>query len=159
MPANLYMLDTNALVLLVRSLRARPGAPPSVREKGARILARTREAIEAGAAVGVSAITVSELEYGASKSTRSVRERRAVSRILAPFELLDYDAVRTPRHYGQIRATLEARGTPIGAMDLLIAAHAMAAGATLVTSNAGEFGRVEGLRCEDWAQPRSGPCM
>jgi tRNA(fMet)-specific endonuclease VapC len=76
-----------------------------------------------------------------------------VTKILAPFELFDYDAVMAPRHYGEIRAQLDGAGIPIGAMDLLIAAHARALGATLVTNSTAEFTRVDGLRCENWAEP------
>ncbi|OGV75136.1 MAG: hypothetical protein A3K19_13315 [Lentisphaerae bacterium RIFOXYB12_FULL_65_16] len=57
-----------------------------------------------------------------------------------------------PRHYGEIRGQLETDGAPIGAMNLLIAAHARALGAVLVTNNADEFARIEGLSCQDWCE-------
>jgi tRNA(fMet)-specific endonuclease VapC len=57
-----------------------------------------------------------------------------------------------PEHYASARADLERRGVPIGALDTMIAAHARAMGATLVTHNAREFRRVRGLRCEDWTR-------
>jgi tRNA(fMet)-specific endonuclease VapC len=150
MAAATFMLDTDTLVFVVRGLRQQQRAHASRAE---RILARIRSAQAAGAAVGVSAVTVSELEYGTCRSAQPVTERRAVAKILAPFELFDYDAVSAPRHYGEIRAHLEAAGVPIGAMDLLIAAHARALGATLVTHNTAEFTRIEGLRCENWTEP------
>lgn len=154
MPAGLYMLDSDTLIFVIRALR-RGRADLGMQARAERILSRIRSEQAAGAVVGVSAVTVSELEYGACRSGERVHERRAVSRILAPFELLHYDAVSAPRHYGQIRSQLEAGGVPIGAMDLLIAAHARSLGATLVTNNLAEFARVEGLRCENWAAPET----
>lgn len=68
------------------------------------------------------------------------------------FPVLPYDG-DCGRHYGEIRVGLELSGTPIGAMDLLIAAHARAAGLTLVTHNTRQFTRVPGLLVEDWAEP------
>ncbi|HMP72941.1 MAG TPA: hypothetical protein PKE55_06705, partial [Kiritimatiellia bacterium] len=70
------------------------------------------------------------------------------------FEMLEADPVFVPRHYGEIRAQLERDGCPIGAMDLMIAAHARAVNATLITNNVGEFKRVHGLRVENWADER-----
>lgn len=70
--------------------------------------------------------------------------------LLAPFTLLDFDAVDCAAQYGSVHSALEAAGTPIGSMDTMIAAHAMAVGATLVTNNGEEFGRVRGLVVENW---------
>jgi tRNA(fMet)-specific endonuclease VapC len=150
MAPRLFMLDTDALIFMIRGLKHPRRESAGQAE---RIRDRIRDEQAAGAVVGVSALTVSELEYGACRSAQPVTERHAVTRILAPFELLSYDAVSAPRHYGEIRAQLDAAGVPIGAMDLLIAAHARSIGATLVTNNLTEFGRVGGLRCETWAQP------
>jgi tRNA(fMet)-specific endonuclease VapC len=147
------MLDTDTLIFIVRELKHQRGAQVSQAE---RILDHIRREQAAGARVGDSAVTVSELEDGASRSSEPTAERRAVTKVLAPFELFDDDAVSAPRHYGEIQAQLEAAGMPIGAMDLLIAAHARARGATLVTNNLAEFARVVGLRCENWAEPAAG---
>jgi len=98
----------------------------------------------------VSAITVSELDFGARKSGRYEDEIAAVGKILAPFETYDYDAVSCAPHYGRIRHELEQAGQTIGAMDLLIAAHALSRDATLVTNNLAHFRRVPGLRATDW---------
>lgn len=152
MAAGVFMLDTNMLIFIIRGLK-RQRTDPASHGKAERILGRIRREQAGGATVGVSAVTVSELEYGTCRSMQPVRERRAVTKVLAPFELFDYDAISAPRHYGGIRAQLEAAGVPIGAMDLLIAAHARALGGTLVTSNTAEFSRVDGLRCENWAEP------
>ena len=66
------------------------------------------------------------------------------------FELYDYDAVSTPAHYGRIRAELERRGTTVGGMDLLIAAHALGLNATVVTNNVSHFSRIPGLHLVNW---------
>ena len=99
--------------------------------------------------IGVSVITVSELRYGIEKSTRQEQNRRALAQFLLPLEVLSLgpDATVT---YGRTRVTLEKRGTPIGPLDTLIAAHALSLGATLVTNNTREFERVPGLNLENW---------
>ena len=98
-------------------------------------------------------VTVCELEYGAERAGEPDKERHALYKILAPFDLLGCDAVNMPRHYGLIRRELEQAGQPIGAMDLMIAAHASALGITLVTNNTKEFKRVKGLHVVNWAEP------
>ena len=70
-------------------------------------------------------------------------------RRLIPAQPLDLDVAK---HYGRLRADLEKKGVPIGAYDLLIAAHALTLGLTLVTNNLREFARVEGLRLDNWAE-------
>jgi tRNA(fMet)-specific endonuclease VapC len=96
--------------------------------------------------VGVSAITAAELRYGAAIKTSEARgvERALLSLVVAPF---DSAAAQV---YGEIRSALRRRGTPIGPLDMLIAAHAMALGLPLVTNNLREFRRVPGLRVENW---------
>lgn len=98
--------------------------------------------------LGISSITAAELAYGVAKS-RSARNRSALEMFLAPLDVMPFDD-RAFWIYGDLRATLEQRGQPIGAMDTLIAAHALALSATLVTNNTREFGRVNGLRLENW---------
>ena len=149
MADSLYLLDTDTLIFMIRALKA--GSPGERQwELGRNVLARVREHMSEGVRVCVSAVTVSELEFGAAVATHPIRERRAVSKILSPFELLEYDAVNAPRHYGEIRAALRASGNRIGAMDLMIAAHVRSVGATVVTNNIKEFQRVAGLRCVNW---------
>lgn len=100
--------------------------------------------------VSISAITKSELMYGVEVSPRRQQDQAALDAYLRHVEILDYPGEAT-LHYGQIRAELKQAGTLIGANDLLIAAHARCLGLTLVTNNAREFGRVRGLRLENWA--------
>jgi tRNA(fMet)-specific endonuclease VapC len=113
-------------------------------------VARCREAQAQGDAVGLSAITVSELEFGAHNSGDYDTEITAVRKILTPFEVFDYDGTACPAHYGRIRYELEQAGQVIGAMDLLIAAHALALAATLVTNNLAHFQRISGLSVTRW---------
>lgn len=150
MAAGIYMLDTDILVFMIRGLKVSDHSSAHY-AKAQRIRRRIQRHLRAGAAVGVSMVTVCELEYGTGKSVNPEKERRAVSKILAPFTLLECDAVRVPRHYGEVRCMLEKVGSPIVAMDLMIAAHARAQGAVLVTNNEDEFKRVQGLKVENWA--------
>ena len=98
--------------------------------------------------IGLSSITGAELAFGVAKSG-SHRNREALEKFLAPLEVLPFD-VSAMQAYGPLRAELQRRGPPIGALDMLIAAHALALGATLVTNNLDEFQRVPGLACENW---------
>ncbi len=99
--------------------------------------------------IGVSAITVSELQFGVSKSVHKEKNRQRLEDFLAPFEILPYDEAAAKK-YGDIRAELEKRGRLIGPLDLLIAAHAMSLDLTLVTNNESEFGRIKKLKMENW---------
>lgn len=99
--------------------------------------------------VGISAVTVAELEYGVSNSDRSGESRARLYEFMAPFAFIDFD-LNAARQYGKIRKELKDLGQPIGPMDTLIAAIAMAHGQTLVTNNGKEFGKVPGLKTENW---------
>jgi tRNA(fMet)-specific endonuclease VapC len=135
-----YLLDTNACIALIN------GSPPPVRP-------RLERALEDGAGVAVPAVVAFELWYGAAKSARRQANRQRLETFFAgPLELLPFDD-DDARLAGEIRATLEDAGTPIGAYDLLIAGQARRYDATLVTTNASEFSRVADLRWEDWASP------
>lgn len=131
------MLDTNICIYLIR-------------QRSPAALQRFEE-FEVGE-VGLSVVTVCELYYGVEKSARPAQNSRALEQFLLPLEILDFDTGAAVI-YGRIRAALERKGTPIGPLDTLIAAHALACGATLVTNNTREFERVEGLSVEDWAAP------
>jgi tRNA(fMet)-specific endonuclease VapC len=144
----IYLLDTDALIFMIRGLKA--SARRQVRERARGLVEHCRQAQQNGHAVGISAITVSELDFGARHSGRYDEEIAAIQKILAPFELYDYDAVNCPSHYGRVRHELDRLGQTIGAMDLLIAAHALALDATLVTNNLAHFRRVPGLKVTDW---------
>jgi tRNA(fMet)-specific endonuclease VapC len=99
--------------------------------------------------VVVSSIVAAELWAGVSKSHNPERSRNAVLAFLAFITVLDWPG-QAATAYGEIRARLEAAGRSIGAMDLLIAAHAVHEKAILVTRNLSEFRRVSGLRIERW---------
>ena len=101
--------------------------------------------------VAVSAITVSELEYGVEKSAFPMRNRIALAQFLTPLEVLPYTAAAAYQ-YGRLRSALEARGQVIGALDMLIAAHALSLHYVLVTNNEDEFRRIAGLHIENWTK-------
>ena len=128
-----YLLDTNIVSDLVR------------RPQG-RIAEHIRKVGEAQ--VCTSVIVAAELRYGAAKKG----SERLTAQLDAVLEALDILPFETPADavYGVIRARLEEAGQPIGANDLLIAAHAVAIGCALVTDNESEFGRIEGLPRENW---------
>ena len=99
--------------------------------------------------IGISAVTLAELEYGAAKSGRRDRNRNALRGFISPLEVAVFGQAETAS-YGRIRAFLEKKGRIIGAMDMLIAAHAISLGVQLITNNEAEFRRVPGLRVDNW---------
>ncbi len=136
-----YLLDTNACIALIN------GTQVGVRRRFQRAVARDSVML-------LSSIVAFELWYGVAKSQRKeVNAQRLEAFLAGPVEWtpLDDDDARAA---GDVRAELEAAGTPIGAYDVLLAGQARRRGATLVTSNVSEFGRVAGLKWENWAVPR-----
>jgi tRNA(fMet)-specific endonuclease VapC len=129
-----WMLDTDTCIYVMKH------HPPQVRERLRRV---------AIGEVGLSAIVLAELRLGVAKSQRRQDNAAALDDFLGYCIVLDWprEAAAT---YADIRATLEARGTTIGGNDLLIAAHALHLGTTLVTNNTAEFERVAGLTLENW---------
>jgi tRNA(fMet)-specific endonuclease VapC len=127
------MLDTNIISDLIRNPQG----------KAAKRVTKVGEDN-----ICTSIIVAAELRYGCAKSG-SKRLLKAVEDLLGEIGVLPFD-VPADAEYGAIRSQLEAAGKPIGGNDLLIAAHARAAGATIVTANTGEFKRVRGLRIENW---------
>jgi tRNA(fMet)-specific endonuclease VapC len=101
----------------------------------------------------LSTVVTAELWVGAEKSAHPAAQREAVRTFIDLFRRVSFDD-EAARHYGDIRAHLESQDTPIGPLDLLIAAHARSLGATLLTANLGEFRRVPGLKCAAWEEPR-----
>ena len=97
----------------------------------------------------ISSITLAELFHGVEKSAKPDHNLRQVEDFVSRLEVLEYGN-KAAAHYGDIRANLERKGTPVGVNDLHIAAHARSEGLTLVTNNLREFERVEGLRLENW---------
>jgi tRNA(fMet)-specific endonuclease VapC len=128
-----YMLDTNIISDLIKNPQG----------KAAKRIAKLGEDN-----ICTSIIVAAELRYGCAKSG-SKRLLKAVEDILDEIAVLPFDAP-ADAEYGGIRSELEAAGRPIGSNDLLIAAHASAAGATVVTANLDEFKRVRGLSAENW---------
>ncbi|MFZ5883386.1 MAG: type II toxin-antitoxin system tRNA(fMet)-specific endonuclease VapC [Chloroflexota bacterium] len=129
-----YMLDTNICIGLIRQ------KPPK--------LIRRLTRCEPGE-VGISSITIAELAYGANKSSQVEQNLTALEQFLLPLEIADFDQ-QASAVYGAIRAYLEREGKVIGSMDMLIGAHALSLGATLVTNNVDEFQRIPKLKAEDW---------
>ena len=99
--------------------------------------------------IGISSITLSELRYGVAKSTHREKNANALDEFIIPLEVVSFDE-DAAHAYGEIRAALEKSGTPIGAMDMLIAAHAVSLGIPLVTNNAREFARIPAINIIDW---------
>lgn len=145
----LYVLDTDTVILMLRGLKA-PPRQRARRDRATALVARCRQAQANGDVVGLSAVTVSELEFGAYNSGDYDTEIAAVRKVLTPFEVFDFDGVTCPRHCGRVRHELERAGRAIGAMDLLIAAHALALRGTLVTNNLKHFQRISGLSVTRW---------
>jgi tRNA(fMet)-specific endonuclease VapC len=127
------MLDTNIISDLIRNPQG----------KAAKRIARLGEDN-----ICTSIIVAAELRYGCAKSG-SKRLLKAVEDLLGEINVLPFE-VPADTEYGGIRAELEAAGKPIGGNDLLIAAHAYATGATIVTANTAEFKRIRGLNVENW---------
>ncbi|MEQ1829914.1 MAG: PIN domain-containing protein, partial [Pirellula sp.] len=144
----IFLLDTDQLIFMVRGLKT--GRRVAQRKKALKIVGHCQRHQASGGSVGLSAVTLSELESGAHNRERYTDEIAAVRKVLTPFEIYDYDGVQCPLHYGRIRYELAAKGVMIGAMDLLIAAHALALDATLVSNNMSHFGRVTGLKVVNW---------
>lgn len=97
----------------------------------------------------ISSITYAELMHGVEKSQDVERNRVAMTLFLSPLSILEFNHYAA-EEYGKIRSDLERKGTPIGPMDTLIAAHARAEDLILVTNNTREFNRVDGLTVENW---------
>lgn len=134
-----YLLDTNACIALNK------GEPASVR-------ARLNRAVHAGAQVWVPTVVLYELWYGVAKSARPKENAEDLATFLAgPVRVLGFGE-EDAREAGEVRMSLERIGKPIGAYDVLIAGQALSRKLILVTANTREFGRVKGLRWEDWGK-------
>ena len=128
------MLDTNTCIYIIK-------------KKPTDVLERFRQTRISQ--VGISSITLSELEYGVAKSSKPEQNQIALLQFLAPLEILSYGDDAAPQ-YGRLRAFLENQGTPIGSLDMLLAAHALSIGCILVTNNEKEFSRVPNLQINNW---------
>ncbi len=136
-----FFLDTNACIALIN------GTSPPLRR-------RLRRAVAGGRTVAVSSVVAFELWYGVAKSARRQENAKRLATFFAgPIDLIAFDDADA-RSAGEVRAALEAAGTPIGAYDLLIAGQALRRRLTLVTADVREFARVAGLAWRDWASQR-----
>ena len=135
----MIMLDSNVVIALLND------RSPIVRN-------RFRTAA-AHSPIAVSSIVVFELEYGIAKSNRKAANAEALRGLIAySLDVIAFDG-GDALISGEIRAQLEALGTPIGSWDIMIVGHALRHDATLVTANIREFERVDGLKLENWAAP------
>jgi tRNA(fMet)-specific endonuclease VapC len=129
-----YHLDSSACV---SALRLPVGQIPSAPDHGS------------ANDTAISSIVAAELEVGIHKSLRPEIQRTKLSLLFTRLRIEPFDEPAA-RHYGEIRAELKKKGLSIGPLDLLIAAHARSLGATLITTNVGEFKRVKGLKVLAW---------
>lgn len=130
-----YMLDTNICIYIIKN-----------KPKKVIIELKRHKPSE----ICVSAITYAKLTYGVEKSMAVEKNRLALALLFSNIEVLNFD-IKAAIHYGKIRVYLEKQGTPIGPLDMMIAAHAMSLGYTVVTNNIKEFERVPDLKLENWA--------
>jgi tRNA(fMet)-specific endonuclease VapC len=130
-----YLLDTNICIYIAKR------RPPEVAARFERL---------SPGQVGMSMVTYGELLFGAEKSQHPQAAAERLDRFVELVPVLELPG-ETPRRYARIRAELERVGTPIGANDLWIAAHALAANLILVSNNLKEFGRISRLQTENWA--------
>jgi tRNA(fMet)-specific endonuclease VapC len=134
-----YMLDTNTCIALIKD------QPEGIRVKMSDF---SREQ------VGISSIVAAELWYGVALSEKKRQNEAALKDFINFVIVLSWPDEAGPT-YGNLRASLRKKGTPIGAMDLLIASHALCLNVTLVTDNIKEFQRVQGLKIENWLENKT----
>ena len=132
--SSLYMLDTDTCAFILRR------SSPTLLERIQAVPLQQQS---------VSMITFAELLYGVQMSSRKKANRAAVDLLLRHLAVLEWSA-DAAEHYAEIRADLKKKGQLIGSNDLLIAAHARSVGAVVVMNNVKDFGRVKGLRVENW---------
>ena len=130
-----YMLDTNICIYLIK-------------QKPEKVL-RHFKAHSVGE-IGISSITLAELRYGVERSQQVQKNRLALEDFTLPLEIAAFDEAAA-EVYGSVRAGLEQAGTPVGSMDMLIGAHALSLGVTLVTNNLREFEKIKNLKVVDWS--------
>lgn len=131
---SLYMLDTDICSYIIRN------RPPEARQR-MNAIPLSKQCI--------SVVTLAELLYGVKRSSNATVNRAVVDSFISHLSVRDWDS-HAAEHYGDIRASLQPRGALIGAMDMMIAAHARSLGAIIVTNNRRHFERVDGLLVETW---------
>lgn len=132
-----YLLDTNICIYIIKR------SPPRVYERFKRLNVGD---------IGISSITLCELQFGVANSANPEKNQRALTNFLGPLEVLDFPS-GAALPYGNIRTHLQRAGTPIGSYDLLLSAHALYLNLIMVTNNTKEFKRVPGLKVENWTLP------
>jgi len=130
-----FMLDTNTCIYLIK-------------QKPEKVL-RHFKAHSVGD-IGISSITLAELRYGVERSQQVQKNRQALEEFTLPLEIAAFDEAAA-EVYGNVRAGIEQAGTPVGSMDMLIGAHALSLGVTLVTNNLREFKKIKNLKVVDWS--------
>ncbi len=135
----MYLLDTNICIYLIK-------------KKPIEVLQHFQK-IDVGM-IGISSITHSELLFGVEKSQFPEKNFDALEKFTVSLEVLPYDS-KASYVYGKIRKNLESKGTPIGSMDTLIAAHAISSNSILVTNNEKEFRRIPELKIENWVNSQN----
>jgi tRNA(fMet)-specific endonuclease VapC len=133
--AHQYLLDTNTSSYIIKGNR------PAVDQRLASVPV---------ASIAISAITEAELRFGAARLPKAAHLHRMIEEFFLRVAILSWDS-SAARQYGGLRAALEHEGRPMGNLDLMIAAHALALGLTLVTNDAA-FGRIRGLKVENWTK-------
>ena len=131
-----FMLDTNTCIYIIKR------KPSNVIER----FIQTEIS-----QIGISSITLSELSCGVSKSSKPEQNQLALAQFIAPLEIMPYGD-EAAQYYGDLRTHLEKQGTPIGSLDMLIAAHALSIGCPLVTNNEKEFIRIPNLKIDNWVK-------
>ena len=131
-----YLLDTNIASYVIK------GNVPAVRRRAVQVPM---------AQLAISTVTEGELRYGTARRPDAARLQTIVDEFLIRMTILPWDS-EAAQHYGQIRAALERQGQPMGDLDMMIGAHALALGAVLVTNDRA-FTRIEALKVEDWTKP------
>ncbi len=129
-----YMLDTNICIYLIK-------------QKPEKVLRHFRN--HSVGDIGISSITLAELRFGVENIQHVEKNREALDDFILPLEVADFGE-KAAESYGKVRTLLEKEGKPIGSMDMLIGAHALSLGVTLVTNNTREFRRIKGLKIVDW---------
>jgi tRNA(fMet)-specific endonuclease VapC len=132
-----FMLDTNICIYVIKN------RPAELREQFDQLAEE----------LSISTITLGELLFGAEKSARRSQNLQAVEQFAARLEVLPF-STKAAAHFGQMRAELTKSGTPCGAYDMLIGAHARSEGMVLVTNNVREFERMPGLQIDNWVSDR-----
>ncbi len=131
-----FMLDTNICIYIIK-------------QKPAKVLKRFTQ--HSPGDILLSSVTLAELRYGAGKSLNVQQNHDALDGFIVPLEIASFDEKAADK-YGKVRAQLEKKGQAIGSMDMLIGAHALGLGVTLVTNNTKEFKRIRGLNVENWTK-------